>query len=95
MGKFLLLLMALGAGMSSYAQSYDKLWKQVEEAQKKSLPQTVVKLTGEIYQKGLQERNAAQMLKATLCRDAYQEYLTPDSFYTNLAHLEQRSYHLF
>ena len=28
-----------------HAQSFDKLWKQVEQAQKKSLPQTVIKLT--------------------------------------------------
>lgn len=33
-----------------------KLWKQVEQAQKKSLPQTVVNLTGEICQKALAEK---------------------------------------
>ena len=70
-------------------QSYDKLWKQVEQAREKSLPQTVIELTDEIYRKGLEERNAAQMLKATECRDAYREYLTPDSLYANLAALEQ------
>ena len=35
-----------------HAQSFDKLWKQVEQAQKKSLPQTVIKLTDEIFRRG-------------------------------------------
>ena len=46
------------------AQTYSQLWKQVEQAQKKSLPQTVIKLTDEIYRKGEREQNAGQMLKA-------------------------------
>lgn len=71
-----------------HAQSYDKLWEQVEQAQKKSLPQTVIKLTDEIYRKGEREQNAPQMLKAYICREAYQERLTPDSLYANLKHLE-------
>ena len=41
--SILLLLVTLGAS-ASYAQTYDKWWKQVEQAQKKSLPQTVIKL---------------------------------------------------
>lgn len=71
------------------AQSYDKLWKQVEQARKKSLPQTVIKLTDEIYRKAEKEKNVPQMLKAAVCRDTYQESLTPDSLYTNLKNMEQ------
>lgn len=78
--KCTLFLLLIGLGLSAlHAQSYDKLWKQVEQAQKKSLPQTVIKLTGEIYQKAEKEKNAPQMLKATIYRDTYQEKLTPDS----------------
>lgn len=72
-----------------HAQSFDKLWKQVEQAQKKSLPQTVIKLTDEIFRKGEQENNTPQMLKAYMCRNTYQNVLTPDSFYVNLKGLEQ------
>ena len=72
-----------------YAQSYDKLWKQVEQAEKKSLPQTVVSLADEIYRKGLREHNAGQMLKAYVCRTTYREDLTPDSCYTRLPQMEQ------
>lgn len=83
-----LLLMVACMGLPLHAQSYEKLWKQVEEAQKKSLPQTVIKLTDEIYRKGEREQNAPQMLKAYICREATQEQLTPDSLLTNFKHLE-------
>ena len=87
---FLSLMWAMCAGMPSVqAQSYDKLWKKVEQAQEKSLPQTVIELADEIYRKGMSEQNAGQVLKAALCRDAYREYLTPDSLYKDLATLEQ------
>lgn len=71
------------------AQSYDNLWKQVEQAKKQSLPQTVVKLTEKIYRKAEQEKNAPQMLKAYTYRTTTQERLTPDSLYTNLKDLER------
>ena len=54
-----------------HAQSFDKLWKQVEQAQEKSLPQTVIKLTDEIFRKGEREKNTPQMLKAYMCRNTY------------------------
>lgn len=87
--KIALWSMLLGWGICAQAQSYEKLWKQVEQVQKKSLPQTVVNLTGEICQKALAEKNSPQLLKAYLCRAAFQERLTPDSLYTRLNVMEQ------
>lgn len=87
--KIALWSMLLGWGICAQAQSYEKLWKQVEQAQKMSLPQTVVNLTGEICQKALAEKNSPQLLKAYLCRAAFQERLTPDSLYTRLNEMEQ------
>ncbi|KAA6331015.1 hypothetical protein EZS27_020341 [termite gut metagenome] len=74
-----------------YAQSlsFDKLWKEVEKAEKRSLPQIVVKLTGEIFRKAEAERNSPQMLKASIWRMKHQESLTPDSFYVHLAAWER------
>ena len=64
---FTLLLLMIGLCLSTLqAKSYNSLWKQVEQAQKKSLPQTVVKLTGQIYRKAEQEKNVPQMLKNLL-----------------------------
>ncbi len=87
--KIALWSILLGWGICAQAQSYEKLWKQVEQAQKKSLPQTVVNLTGEICQKALAEKNSPQLLKAYLCRAAFQERLTPDCLYTRLNEMEQ------
>ena len=87
--SLVLLAAFLGCMPMLHAQSFDKLWKQVEQAQKKSLPQTVIKLTDEIFRKGEKEKNTPQMLKAYMCRRANQDMLTPDSFYVNLQGLEQ------
>ena len=84
----MLVLLCLGVIPAVQAQTYDKLWKQVEQAEKKSLPETVIKLTGEIYQKGEKDKNSPQMLKAYMWRMRYRDMLTPDSLYTNLNGLE-------
>lgn len=85
----MMVLLSLGVIPAVQAQTFDKLWKEVEQAQKKSLPKTVIKLTDEIYQKGEKEKNSAQMLKAYMLRMNSQEILTPDSLYTGLKGLEQ------
>ena len=87
--KIALWSMLLGWGICAQAQSYEKLWKQVEQAQQKSLPQTVVRLTGEIYQKAKAEKNSPQMLKAYIWQMKFREEITPDSFYVSLNGLEQ------
>ena len=61
----------------------------MEQAQQKSLPQTVVRLTGEIYQKAKAEKNSPQMLKAYIWQMKFREEITPDSFYVSLNGLEQ------
>lgn len=85
----MLLLLAVAGLSALHAQTYDELWKQVKKAQEKSLPQTVVRLTDEIYRKGRKEQNAPQVLKAFVCREQYQRELTPDSLYANLRYMEQ------
>ena len=52
----MVVLLWLGVIPAVQAQSFDKLWKEVEQAGKKSLPKTVIKLTDEIYRKGEKER---------------------------------------
>ena len=71
------------------AQSYDSLWKQVEQARKKSLPQTAIKVANQLMDKAEQERNAPQLMKAYLYRESLQANLTPDSLYTYLQRMEQ------
>lgn len=85
----MMVLLALGVAPWANAQTFDKLWKQVDQAEQKSLPQTVIQLTNEIYKKAETEKNSPQMLKAYTWRMKYREMLTPDSFYVNLNGLEQ------
>lgn len=92
-GIVLLLPLLWGCMPVLQAQSFEKLWKQVEQAQKKSLPKTVVKLSDEIFRKGEREKNVPQMLKAYTYRSMYQNILTPDSFYVGLRRLEQWAEH--
>ncbi len=61
------------------AQSYGRLWEEVETSQKKDLPQSVIEITGRIYAKAKAERNLPQMMKAHLIRASVRASLTPDS----------------
>ena len=85
----MMVLLWLGVIPAVQAQTFDKLWKEVEQAEKKSLPKTVIKLSDEIYQKGEKEKNSPQMLKAYTWRMKYREMLNPDSLYADLKGLEQ------
>ena len=71
------------------AQSYDSLWKQVKEAEDKSLPKTVMELSDKIIQKAQKEKNAPQLFKAYLYKTQSQEEVTPDSIYPNFRYVEQ------
>ncbi|MDX1903573.1 MAG: MG2 domain-containing protein, partial [Thermonemataceae bacterium] len=58
----------------NYAQTmYEKLWKQVSEAESKGLPETARKSVEEIYQKAQKEANNAQLVKAVIHKLKYFE----------------------
>ncbi|MDL2211030.1 alpha-2-macroglobulin [Bacteroides sp. OttesenSCG-928-M17] len=86
---FSLLFAVCMAPLAVNAQSYDKLWKEVEQANEKSRPQTAIQLTEKIYRKAKSEKNSPQMLKAYTYRSQQQRQLTPDSFYVELKGLEE------
>ena len=48
----MMVLLALGVAPWANAQTFDKLWKQVDQAEQKSLPQTVIQLTNEFADSG-------------------------------------------
>lgn len=87
--KFVIVIFITTLSTFACAQSYDKRWKQVEQAEKKALPQTVIKLAEGIFGKAEAERNSPQMLKSYLWRMRYQQTHTPDSFYVRLKDMEQ------
>lgn len=85
------MLSLLGIIPATYAQTFDKMWNEVDKAEVLSKPATVIKLTDEIYRKAVQEKDEPQMLKAYVYRIRYRNTLTPDSLYTNMQEMEQRA----
>ena len=51
---------------SASAQSYNRLWKQVQTDAENDLPQSAIKRIQRIYNKALDEKNEAQMLRSML-----------------------------
>ena len=60
-------------------QTYNSLWKQVEEADNKDLPQTQMKVLCKIVDKAEREQAYGQLLKASLMHARVQTMLSPDS----------------
>lgn len=54
---FLIVLWAMSLFAPLHAQTYDKMWKEVEQLQKKDLPQSVVSASMKIYDKAKAERD--------------------------------------
>ncbi len=83
-------IMALFGFSSASGQdlSYDQLWKQVETAEGKDLPKTVIQLCDKILAKARSEKNKGQLLKAWFCRVEYKTQITPDTLYSNIRELE-------
>ena len=53
---FLIVLWAMSLFAPLHAQTYDKMWKEVEQLQKKDLPQSVVSASMKIYDKAKAEQ---------------------------------------
>lgn len=86
---FIALLLLCTTPIMLHAQSYDKLWKEVEKAQQNSLPQTAIRYADQIFRKAQTEKNSGQMLKAYTARSQYRRNIDPDSFYVDLKGLEK------
>lgn len=82
-----LLVMSVLAPMQ--AQTYDKMWKELEVLERKDLPQSVISGAMKIYDKAKAEQNVPQMMKAYLTAMQYRSLLTPDSLKVDMKGLEQ------
>ena len=76
--------------MTMVAQTYSALWKQVQAAQEKDLPQTAIAQLTKIETKARQERAYGQLIKATLTIVKLQGEIAPDSVAPAVKHLEQQ-----
>ena len=61
------------------AQTYTSLWKQVDVAERKDLPQTQIGVLNQIVHKAEQEKAYGQLLKASVKRLNLQVAVAPDS----------------
>ena len=87
--SFILTIITAMIHIPMFSQTYESLWKQVKEAEQKSLPKTVMELSDKIFQKAQREQNAPQMFKAYLYKTQSQEEVTPDSIYPNFQYVEK------
>ena len=70
-------------------QTYESLWKKVQNAQDKDLPQTAMTHLKEIEAKAAQEHAYGQLLKSTLLYSRLQAEVAPDSLLPAVVRLEQ------
>ncbi len=85
---FILLSFWMTGVFSLSAQSYNQLWKEVEQYEKAGRPQSVIETAQTIFTKARQERLATQMMRAYLTAMAHRTHLSTDSFYVDIAGLE-------
>ena len=76
--------------MTLFGQTYQSLWKQVEAAQNKDLPQTAMQFLSEIQEKSRTEQAYGQLLKSTLYYSKLQAEVAPDSLRPAVSRLEQQ-----
>ena len=81
-----LLLMPVGV----LGQSYQELWKAVEQAQQEDLPKTAMNKLHTIAAKAEREKAYGQLLKSTLLDARLQAEIAPDSLLPAVKRLEQR-----
>ena len=89
--KIVLLVALLLMTMTVFGQTYKDLWKQVEQAQDKDLPQTAMGHLQKIEQKARKAGDYGQLLKASLLTSRLQAEVAPDSLLPAVSRLEQEA----
>ena len=76
--------------MGLLGQTYQTLWKQVKEAERKDLPKTAMAHLQKIEQKAAKEKAYGQLLQSTLLHSRLQAEVAPDSLRPAVDRLEQQ-----
>ena len=87
--RIFLLALSMMFAVALQAQTYNQLWKRVEQMEQKDLPKTVITEAQTIYQKAKAEHNVPQMMKAYLTMMTYRERISPDSLEVDVRGLEE------
>ena len=90
--KLLIMLAAiLLVPMELFSQTYQELWKQVEQAQQKDLPKTAMEHLQKIEAKAQKAGDYGELLKATLLMSRLQAEVAPDSLLPAVKRLEEKA----
>lgn len=89
--SLILLFLMLMTSQVFHAQTFDKLWKDVEVAKKKDLPQSQINLLDKISQKAEREKNYGQLLSAQLLKVQLRTSISPDSAKVELSKLQKKA----
>ncbi len=84
----ILFAVLLALPTTTLADSYEKLWKQVETAGQKDLPKTQIELLQKIADKAEKEGNYGQLLEAKVRMVSAKTIVSPDSLAPALAQIE-------
>lgn len=74
-----ILILMLMAPLGIWAQSYDALWKQVDEAEAKDLPKTQIGVLKKIVAKAAKDKSYGNLLAAELLTSSLWTQISPDS----------------
>ena len=85
---FIAFLALMTAPMMLFGQSYKQLWKQVEDAERKDLPQQVIKHAETIVQKAKKECQYGHLLKAQLVMMGTKSNVSSDSLLPAVRRME-------
>lgn len=89
MKKILTLATSLALATGVSAQSYDKMWKEVQKQAEQDLPQSALKCVEQIRDKATTENNSVQLLRAILMLRVYNAEVSPDSAQVYIKQIEQ------
>jgi len=84
-----LLALSMMFAVTLQAQTYDQLWKRVQQMEQKDLPKSVIAEAEKIYAKAKVERDVPQMMKAYLTMMTYRGRISPDSISVDIKGLEE------
>ncbi|HEX2935858.1 MAG TPA: alpha-2-macroglobulin family protein [Bacteroidales bacterium] len=88
---FFLAGLFLNAQQPGKPADYNTLWKNVQDAEEKGLPETALKTVNQIYSKAENDKNAAQLVKAVIHILKFSKYEDEDGFAKNIEKLESES----
>ena len=86
---FIAFISIMAMPMTMFGQSYKKMWKQLEEADQKDLPQQVIDKAEQIAVKALGDKEWGHLLKARLTIANVQVSIAPDSLQPVVSRMEQ------